>query len=118
MISEEEYVRRAQRELAALISALDEAETDNLECELESDILTLEFSDGAKYVINSHRAARQIWMAAERKAWHFDFHPERGEWLSDKGGDELWAALNAALATKLPKEFESAGLPRPTALQD
>lgn len=116
MISEEEYLSRAQAELAALISALDAAETDELECELESDILSLEFSDGAKYIINSHRAARQIWMAAERTAWHFDYHPESDAWFSDKGGEELWAALNAALAKKLPQEFGAASLKRPAEL--
>ena len=34
--------------------------------------LRLDLRDGTKIVINSHRAARQIWMAADRTAWHFD----------------------------------------------
>jgi CyaY protein len=71
-ISETEYEERAFPELRALLDALDAIDDDRIEAELSSDILTLEFSDGARYVLNSHRAARQIWMAAERSAWHFD----------------------------------------------
>ena len=47
---------------------------------LPGDVLTIEFSDDARYVINSHVAARQIWLAAERNAWHFDVQPD-GRWL-------------------------------------
>ncbi len=66
-----------------------------------SDILTIEFPDGARYAVNSHRAARQIWMAAERTAWHFDWNPEHSSWIATKTGDELWSALGRALSQKL-----------------
>lgn len=101
MLSEEEYVRRAHDELTQLLAALDELETESLEAELESDILTLEFSDGTKYVINSHRAARQIWMAAALSAWHFDFDTGPGHWIAAKNGDELWATVERVLTNKL-----------------
>lgn len=103
VITEEKYLTLAQRELGWLIEALDDGGAEDLEAELESDILTLEFSDGARYVINSHRAARQIWMAAERSAWHFDWDPERQAWISDKAGEELWATVNRLIANKLPR---------------
>lgn len=101
MVSEEEYVKLAPIELKALLSALDRLESDELEVELENDILTLEFGDGAKYIVNSHRAARQIWMAADRSAWHYDFLPEVGKWVAQKSGDELWSTLERALSGKL-----------------
>lgn len=103
VITEEKYLTFAQRELSWLIEALDASGPEDLEAELESDILTLEFSDGTKYVINSHRAARQIWMAAERSAWHFDWDPGRQAWISDKAGEELWAAVNRVIGNKLPQ---------------
>lgn len=101
MLSEDEYVRLAQKELAALIDALDALDQDALQAELENDIITIDFGAGAPYVINSHRAARQIWMAAERTAWHFDFNPTERVWIATKTGDELWAALNGALKRRL-----------------
>src|SRR5688572_24499148 len=100
-ISEEEYEALALPELRALVSALDSLELPGVECELSSDILTLELDDGSRYVINSHRAARQIWMAAERSAWHFDWEPNRSSWIAKKNGDELWSTLSRILTQKL-----------------
>jgi CyaY protein len=100
-ISEAEYEERAFPQLGALLAALDALDDDELEAELASDILTIEFSDGARYVVNSHRAARQIWMAAERNAWHFDWVVDRGAWVAGKTGDELWATLSRVLEKKL-----------------
>jgi CyaY protein len=101
-LSEDEYVRLASHELGALIDALDEL-TGDFEAELASDILTLEFADGAKYVINSHTAARQIWMAAERQAWHFDYDRDAQAWIAKKSSDELWQTVAAVLGKKLGK---------------
>ena len=92
----------ADRELHALEKALDDV--DGLEVDLQSGVLTLEFSDGVKYVVNSHRAARQIWMAAERSAWHFD-HAADGRWTASKSGEELWATLQGALGRKLGRSL-------------
>lgn len=114
MIAEEDYVRFATRELTWLITAFDELDHDDLEAELENDIITLELPEGPDYVINSHRAARQIWMAAERQAWHFDYDPEQDAWLSDKGGAELWATLSAVLRNRLPG-FPALSRPQPEA---
>jgi CyaY protein len=100
-ITEEEYEARALPELRALVNALDALELSGVETELSSDILTLELEGGARYVINSHRAARQIWMAAERSAWHFDWDPERSAWIAKKTGDELWSTLSRILSSKL-----------------
>ena len=98
-LSEQEFDREADAELRTLERAL--GEVDDLEADLESGILTLEFSDGVKYVINSHRAARQIWMAAERNAWHFDFDTAKKHWVAKKSGDELRATIAAVTSRKL-----------------
>ena len=102
-LTEEAFERKADEELRILLEALIESE-EEIDPDLESGVLSIHFDDGAKYVVNSHRAARQIWMAAERQAWHFDYVEgeagQRGLWQSSNG-DELWAALGAALAGRL-----------------
>ena len=98
-ITEAEFERVADQTLHALEGAL--ADLDGLEASLQMGILTLEFPDGARYVVNSHRAARQIWMAAEHSAWHFDFHPGEARWVAAKSGDELWASIAAVTSRKL-----------------
>jgi CyaY protein len=105
-ISEKAYEARAFPELTALVDALD-AFPDDLFAELGGDVLTIEFNDQSRYVINSHLAARQIWLAAERSAWHFDPDPE-GRWVDRKSGAELWGKLQELLGKKIG---------RPVALQ-
>lgn len=100
-LSESEYDAVAQPELQRLIASLDALTNDSVEAELASDILTIEFSDGTRYVVNSHRAARQIWLSAERSAWHFDYARETKRWIALKSGDELWSTLARLISTKL-----------------
>jgi CyaY protein len=102
-VTEAEYEAVAVPELKALVRSLDALELPGMEAELASDILTIEFDDGARFVVNSHRAARQIWMAAELRAWHFDWVAERAAWIAAKSGDELWATLEDALARRLKR---------------
>lgn len=104
VLSESDYDALAAPELQRLVLSLDalaEQADDELEAELASDILTIEFSDGARYVLNSHRAARQIWLSAERSAWHFDYLPSQKAWVAAKSGDELWTTLTRLLSAKL-----------------
>lgn len=100
-ISEQDYEARALPELRALVDALDKLELSGIDCELSSDILTIELESGSRYVVNSHRAARQIWMAADSSAWHFDWDPDRSAWIAKKTGDELWTTLSRILSSKL-----------------
>ena len=109
-IDEKTFEKVADQSLKDLSRALDAATAD-FEADLESGILTIEFADGVKYVINSHRAAKQIWMAAERNAWHFDYRGDDAKWIAGKSGDELWTTIEAVLARKLGAAI---ALKRPT----
>jgi CyaY protein len=97
-----DYDRLASGELQRLLLALDAVE-DTVDTELSDGILSLEFSDGARYLVNSHRAARQIWMAANTKAWHFDYDPQSGRWVAGRSSAELWTTLSGLLSEKLKK---------------
>jgi len=101
VLTESDYDAVAAPELQRLIARLDDLTDDSVEAELASDILTIEFSDGTRYVLNSHRAARQIWLSAERSAWHFDYLASSKSWIAAKSGDELWATLTRLLSAKL-----------------
>ena len=93
---ETEFEKRADEELNALLEAII-ACSDEVDPDLESGVLTINFDDDSKFVVNSHRAAQQIWMAADRAAWHFN----DGRWLDSKRDDELWATLSGVLSRKL-----------------
>jgi CyaY protein len=130
-LSERDFDAAADRSLRALDQRINEI-ADGVEADLESGILTLEFEDGEKYVVNSHRAARQIWMAAERTAWHFDYRrgeggsgvraPTHGEgdrdrgspadvehrWIAAKTGEELWSTVESVVSRKLGRPVKLA----------
>lgn len=100
-LAERDFEKAADATLHALDRAL--SDESDFEVELTMGILTLEFPDGTKYVVNSHRAARQIWMAADRAAWHFDLAGDR--WVATKSGDELVGALESVVSRKLGRPW-------------
>ena len=101
-ISEEQFEPLADETMRQLLEAII-ACSDDLDPDLQAGVLSIQFEDDSKYVVNSHRAARQIWMAAERSAWHFD--PRGGRWLT-RGGEELWATVSAVIGRKLGETVE------------
>ena len=114
-VSEREFEAVADATLNALVRALESIGDDQeLEVDLSMGVLTIEFPDRAKYVINSHRAARQIWMAADSSAWHFDYRPagpgaSTGSWIAPSKGVELFATIDAVLGRKLGRAVKLAG---------
>ena len=102
-LSEHEFEKLADEELKKLSRTLDDI--DDLEADLQMGVLTITFSDGARYVVNSHRAAKQIWGAAELTAWHFDPQAD-GRWIASKNGDELWSTVERLLSTKLRRPIK------------
>lgn len=83
---------RAHAELTYLEERLGELDPDQCDASSSAGVLKLELRDGTRVVINSHRAAGQIWMAAVATAWHFD-PLEDGRWVASRTGDELRATL-------------------------
>lgn len=105
-MTEAEFDHAADQELHALEAALSEIDPDELDVELSQGVLTLTFADDQKCVVNSHRAAGQIWMAAFRTAWHFSPTQREGrlEWRTEK--DELRATLARVLGERLERTVE------------
>ena len=100
-LSESEFDLLADRTLTSMVEVIADAEEEGVDADLESGVLSIQFDDGVKYVVNSHRAARQIWMSADASAWHFDWNGKA--WISTKSGEELWALLEERMSKKLGK---------------
>lgn len=103
-LTEQRFEVLADETLRKLFNALADTEDDGLDVDLESGVMTLAFDNGTKFVVNSHRAARQIWMAAGATAWHFDL--QDGRWISAKNGDELWSTVQARVSAALARPVE------------
>jgi len=94
----------ARDELRALEDRLADVDPDDVEVSTSDGILKLDLRDGTKIVINSHRAARQIWMAAVASAWHFD-PGDDGKWTASKTGDELRATVARVVRERIGLEL-------------
>jgi CyaY protein len=91
-MDEASFDRAARDELRHIEDAFADVDPDDVEVSTSDGVLRLELRDGTKIVVNSHRAARQIWMAAIASAWHFD-PGEDGLWRAPRSGEELRATL-------------------------
>ena len=94
----------ARKELRAIEDAFADIDPDEIEVSTSDGVLRLDLRDGTKIVINSHRAARQIWMAAIASAWHFDPSAD-GTWIAAKSGEELRATLTRLVRERVGVEL-------------
>ena len=98
-MDEKQFERLASDELERIEEAL--SALDGVDVDLADGILTLEFDEGPKVVVNSHSAARQIWVAANLAAGHFSPDPKTGRWFDSKTGEDLWDRLQSILTERL-----------------
>jgi iron-sulfur cluster assembly protein CyaY len=103
-MDEDSFDRSAREELRAIEDAFADIDPDDVEVSTSDGVLRLDLRDGTKIVINSHRAARQIWMAAVASAWHFDPQSD-GTWLASKSGDELRSTLARLVRDRIGLEL-------------
>ena len=87
--------------LAAHATWAADFDPDQLDFEEADGVLTLEFGDGGRFVLNRQSATRQMWFAAGARAWHYDWDPARRAWRDDRDGHELTANLRRVVSEKL-----------------
>ena len=87
-----DYLSRAEAVLAAVERAVDEAEAD-IELERSGNVLTLEFENRTKIIVNLQPPMREIWIAAKAGGFHYRFID--GEWRDTRTGTEFFSALTA-----------------------
>ena len=103
-MDEASFDRVARDELHHLEDAFADVDPDEVDVSTSDGVLRLDLRDGTRIVINSHRAARQIWMAAVATAWHFD-PGDDGTWKAAKTGEELHATLARLLRERIGLEL-------------
>ena len=103
-MDDSEFDRRARDELGYIEDQFMDVDPDEVDVSSTDGVLTLELRDGVKVVVNAHRAARQIWMAAVADAWHFDLDASDGRWRGDKRG--VVVELRQALAQVIRDRIE------------
>ncbi len=99
-VDDDTFDKISRAELAAIEDALADIDPDDVEVSSSDGILRLELRDGIRIIINTHRAARQIWMAAVSSAWHFDRDVD-GKWRAKRTDEELRQTLAKVVQQRL-----------------
>ena len=90
-MTDSDYLSRAEAVLAAVEAALDDIDAD-IEAERNGNVLTLEFENGSKIIINLQPPMQEVWIAAKAGGFHFKYID--GEWRDTRNGTEFYAALS------------------------
>lgn len=105
-MNDSEFHALADEEMVAIEQAIDDSGAD-IDYETSAGIMTLEFENDSKIIINRQEPMHQIWLAARSGGHHLGY--QDGQWLDDRSGDELYALLSrlcseqAGTAVKLTK---------------
>lgn len=97
------YYKAAQAYLERVARWLDQFE--DVDTTAGDGIVTLEFEDGARFVLNRQSAASQIWFAAGARAWHYNWDPLEETWVDDRDGHELDARIAEVVGDKLGRRL-------------
>ncbi len=90
-MTDSDYLSRAEAVLAAVEAALDDIDAD-IEAERNGNVLTLEFENGSKIIVNLQPPMQEVWIAAKAGGFHFRYVD--GEWRDTRNGTEFYAALS------------------------
>ena len=90
-MNESEFDKRATDTLLRIEQAIEESGAD-IDFEAAGGILTLEFGNASKIIINKQGATKQIWVAAKSGGFHYGY--VNGQWINDQSGAELMSELS------------------------
>lgn len=100
-VDERTFDEAADTILRRLEKSLGDFDPDECDASLAMGVLKIEFRGHSQFVVNSHRAARQVWLAANHQAWHFSYDPNAERWVDPKSGDELLSLLGKLVGEKV-----------------
>jgi CyaY protein len=96
-----EFEESARNALLAVEEAIDEIDADEIDVDGEENVITIGFAGGDRFVLNVNGPAREIWLSANRRAWHFA--PRAGDRFVSTAadGEEMMACLGRLIGEKL-----------------
>ncbi len=102
-MNESEFDKCATDTLLRIEQGIEESGAD-IDFEAAGGILTLEFENGSKIIINKQGAAKQIWVAAKSGGFHYGF--VGGRWINNQGGGELMSELSRLVREQSGEKVE------------
>jgi CyaY protein len=93
-MNESQFNQLAEETMIAIEEAVEASDAD-IDYDNVADILTLEFSNGSRIIINKQTPLSQIWVAAKSGGYHFDYDESNQVWcLNGDINRNLFSQLN------------------------
>jgi CyaY protein len=92
-MNEREFNLKAAETLLRIEQAVESTGAD-IDFEFSGDILTLEFGNGSRVIVNKQGATKQLWVAAKSGGFHYNYDAARDAWHNDQNGSELFTELS------------------------
>ena len=91
-MTESEYHQKVDAILLHLEETIDTIEQADLDYESAGGILTIEFPDNSKIIVNKQPPNLQIWVATKFDGHHFDLIEQ--QWIDNRTGKEFWSLMS------------------------
>lgn len=101
-MTESEFLDRAEAILAQIQSSIDGAAIE-AECTLSALVLTIDFDDGTRMVLNAQTPMQQLWLATRSGGIHFGF--DGTSWRDLRSGEEFFDALSRIVTEHLGQKL-------------
>lgn len=106
-MTETNFALHATRTLEDILDRMSRDDTlADLDFDLIDGVLTIEFDDGGKIIVNRQEAAQQLWLASPEGPAHFGYDAQRDGWFDDRNGGSLIDALNRVLSERTGESVE------------
>ena len=106
-MDDQEFQKRADRELNSLYRKLAEASDDaDFEADFNGGALAIEFEDPpAKFVVSPNSPVRQIWVSAQSKSFKLDWDDDSDTFVFRETGQTLTELIESAVSRQLGEEI-------------
>jgi len=99
-IPEPRFRKLVAETMESLFEQLDEVEVDDIDPVLSAGVFSCLFEfDGSTYVLSQQVPVRELWLSANRTAWHFRFRDDR--WHERDTGEDMLELLSRLYSEKL-----------------
>lgn len=102
-MTETEFNQAVDAIFLQIEAALDARDTD-IDYESAAGILTLEFADGSKIILNRQGPTQEIWVAAKSGGYHYRL--DNGAWRNTRDASELFAALSSYISQQAGQDIQ------------
>ncbi|MDB5108088.1 MAG: Frataxin CyaY, facilitates iron supply for heme synthesis or Fe-S cluster assembly [Candidatus Binatus sp.] len=100
-MDDQTFRERSDASLSRVAKWLEELDPDEVDYSTGDGVVTIEFADGAKFVLSRQAQMKQMWLAAGAHGYHYKWDDSGTTWLDDKDGHELYPRIAEVVADQV-----------------